>query len=88
MISLETDKMNAFWPNNRLSFNSYKTFSNSIPKLTTFVKEVFDSMISLKSYEMTALWPNEFLTFPFYEIFLICMPNWTTFVKAFFWFHG
>ena len=69
-------------------YDCFGKFSNSIPKLTTFVKEVFDSMISLKSYKMTALWPNEFLTFPFYEMFLIGMPNWTTFVKSFFWFHG
>ena len=88
IISLESEEMKALWPNDSLSFNFYETFSNSIPKLTTFVKEVFDSMISLKSCEMTALWPNEFLTFPFYDTFLICMPNGTTFVKAFFWFHG
>ena len=88
MISLENGEMKALWPNDSLSLNFYETFTNSIPKLATFVKQVFDSMISLKSYKMTALWPNEFLTFPFYVIFLIGMPNWTTFVKAIFWHLG
>ena len=40
MINLERDKMKAFWPNDSLSFILYETFSSSIPKLTTFVKEV------------------------------------------------
>ena len=43
-FSLESDEMKALWPNDGLSFNFYETFSNSIPKLTTFVKEAFDSM--------------------------------------------
>ena len=41
MTSLESDKMNALRPNNRLCFTSFETFSNSIPNWTTFVKEFF-----------------------------------------------
>ena len=39
-----------------------RLLSNTIPKLTTSVKKVFDSMISLESDKMTAL---EYITFTF-----------------------
>ena len=35
--TLENDEMTALWPNDKLTF----TFSNSIPKWTSFVKEIF-----------------------------------------------
>ena len=58
MFSFKSDEMSALWPNDSLSFTSHETFSNSIPKWTTFVKEVFDSMFGLESDEMTALQPT------------------------------
>ena len=81
MISLESDKITALWPNDSLTYSFHETISNSIPKWTTFVKEVFDAMISLESDKITALWPNDLLTFTFYETFSDNLPNWTTFVK-------
>ena len=51
MTSLECDEMNGLRPNNILSFTFYETSSNSIPKLTPFVKEVF---FDLRSDKMTA----------------------------------
>ena len=48
MFSLESDEMTALWPNGSLTFTFYEIFSNSIPKWTTFAKEVFYSMISLE----------------------------------------
>ena len=54
-ISLESDKMTALCPNDSLIFPFHETFSNSIPKLTAFVKEVFLFDISLESDKMTAL---------------------------------
>ena len=48
MIDLERDTMIALWPNGSLNFTFYEIFSNSIPKWTTFTKEVFYSMISLE----------------------------------------
>ena len=59
MISLQSDKMNAFWLNDSLNFTFYETLYNSIPKITISLKEDFDSMISLASDKMTAL---EYLT--------------------------
>ena len=41
VFSLESDEMTALWPNDRLTFTFYVTFSNSIPNWTTFVKEGF-----------------------------------------------
>ena len=35
------DKMTALWQNDCLTFTSYDTFSNIIPKYTTFVKDFF-----------------------------------------------
>ena len=52
------EEMTALWPNDSLTFTFFETFSNSIPKWTTFVKEIFDLMTSLESDEMTALLPN------------------------------
>ena len=49
MFSLESDIITAVWPNDSLTFTLYATFSNSIPKWATFVKEVFDLMFSLES---------------------------------------
>ena len=37
MISLESDKMGALWPNDSLTFTFYETFSNSIPNWAIFV---------------------------------------------------
>ena len=45
------DKMAALWAKERTIFNSYDTLSISIPKWTTFVKQVFDSMKSLESHK-------------------------------------
>ena len=47
MISLESDKMTALWPNDLLTLTFHETFSNCI--------QVFYSMISLESDEMTAV---------------------------------
>ena len=41
MLSIESDKMTAFWPHDSLTFTFCMTFSNIIPNWTTFVKEVF-----------------------------------------------
>ena len=35
------DKMTALWPNDSLTFTLHEPFANSMPKWTTFVKEVF-----------------------------------------------
>ena len=42
MFSLESDKMTALLPNDRLTFNFHKTFSNCTPSWITFVKDVFE----------------------------------------------
>ena len=77
-------KITALWPNDSITLNSYETFSNSIPKWTTFEKKIFDSMVSLEIDKMTALWQKEWLTFTFYERFGNRIPNWTNFVKEIF----
>ena len=66
MFSLESDEMNALWPNNSLILTFYVIILISIPNWLSFVKEVFDPMLSVESDEMTALWPNDSLTFTFY----------------------
>ena len=55
MLSFESDKMTAFWPNENYTFTFYATFSNSQFNWTTFG-------ISLQIDEMTVFWPNETLT--------------------------
>ena len=87
MFTLESNEVIAFWANENLTFTFYVIISNSIPNITTFVKEVFDSMFSLESDEMTDLWPNDRLTFTFFVIFSKRIPNWTTYVKEVFWFN-
>ena len=67
MFGLDSDKMTALWPNDSLIFTFYVIFSNIIPNLRTFVKELFDSILSLESDKMTALWPNDSLTFTFLQ---------------------
>ena len=54
MTSLESDKINALWQNESLTFPFYQTFSNCIINFTMFLiqwlaYDVFDSMISLES---------------------------------------
>ena len=66
------------WTNKRTIFNFYDTFTNSIPKWTTFVKEVYDSMISLE----VSKWLNDSLTFTFYDTLSNSIP--TTSVKKVF----
>ena len=56
MFSLESDKMTALWPNDRIMFTFYVTFSNGIPHWTTFVKYFFDLMLKLESDKMTAVY--------------------------------
>ena len=53
MISLESDKMTALWPNGSLIFIFYVTFPNNIPNWTPFVEEDFWC-----HDEMTAFGPN------------------------------
>ena len=60
------------------------TFSNSIPNLAPFIKEVFDLMFILESDEMPTLLPTETLTFTFYTRFSNSIPNWITIVKEIF----
>ena len=81
MFSLESDEMTALWPNDSLTFTFHETFSNSIPKWTAFVKEVFDLMISIESDKITALWPNDFLTLTFYGTSSNHITNWKKFCK-------
>ena len=59
MFFLESDKMTALWPNDRLTLTFYVIFSNTIPNWTTFVTDFFELMISSDSDEMTAVWPND-----------------------------
>ena len=86
MFTLESNEIIAFWANENLTFTFYVIISNSILNITTFAKEVFDSMFGLKSDEMTALWPNNSLTFTFFVLFSNSIPNWVCFVKEVFWF--
>ena len=65
MLSLESDEMTVLWPNDRLIFTFYLTFSNRIQNWTTFVTKVFYLMFSLQSDKMTVLGPNDNLTFTF-----------------------
>ena len=44
------------------------TFSNSIPNLAPFIKEVFDLMFILESDEKPTLLPTESLTLTFYVL--------------------
>ena len=56
MISLESDKMNTFWPNDSLTLTFYEIFLDCILNLTTFVKKkIFVSKISLEIDKMTVL---------------------------------
>ena len=87
MLSLESDEMTVLWPNDRLIFTFYLTFSNRIQNWTTFVTKVFYLMFSLQSDKMTVLGPNDNLTFTFYVTFSNSKPNWTTFVKEVFLFN-
>ena len=41
MLKLESDEMTLVQSNDSLNFNFHSTFSNSIPKCATFVKEAF-----------------------------------------------
>ena len=76
--------MTALGPSESLTLTFYVTFTKSILKWITFVKEVFDSMFSLESDEMTALWPNDSLTFTFNVKISNSIPNWATFVQKMF----
>ena len=58
MFTLESNEIIAFWAHENLTFTFYVIISNSIPNITTFVKEVFDSMFGLESDKMTALQPT------------------------------
>ena len=68
----------------RENFLIFMTHSNSLPKWTTFVKKVFDSMISLESFKMNAFWLNDSLTFTFYDTLSNSIPKLTTSVKKVF----
>ena len=59
MLSLESDKITAFWPM-RVKLSLFMPYSHVvIPNRPTFVTQAFDTMFSLKSDDMTALWPND-----------------------------
>ena len=58
MFTLKSNNIIAFWANKNSTFTFYVIISNNIPSITTFVKEVFDSMFGLESDEMTALQPT------------------------------
>ena len=49
MVSLESDKMTAFWPNASITFTFYVTLSNGIPHWP-----IFDSGLRSESDEMNA----------------------------------
>ena len=76
--------MAALWTNEMTIFDFYDTFSNSIPKWTTFVKDVFDSMINLESFKMNVFWLNDSLTFTFYDTLSNSIPKLKTSVKKVF----
>ena len=58
MFTLESKEMIAFWANKNLTFTFYMIISNSIPNITIFAREVFDSMFGLESDKKTALQPT------------------------------
>ena len=63
MFSLESDIMTALLPKWQLTFTFYKTFSNSVPNWTTFVKKVFglDAWFTKwRNYSFVSKWQIKF----------------------------
>ena len=53
MVSLESDEMTAWWPNDSLTLTFYATFLNIIPT------KIFGSMLHLEFDKLTAFWAND-----------------------------